>query len=58
MRKHGYIHRDIKPENIFIKCGVVKLGDFGYSTKLPLGAKLVKEPFNLGSPLYMAPESL
>ena len=56
LRSKGYIHRDIKPENILIKNRTVKLGDFGYSSILK--RSLIKEPFNVGTPLYMAPESL
>ena len=56
LRNIGCIHRDIKPENILIKDGKAKLADFGYSTFLKRIS--VKEAYNVGTPLYMAPESL
>ena len=34
MHEKGLIHRDIKTENIFLKGNIVKLGDFGVSTKI------------------------
>ncbi|KAI9359946.1 hypothetical protein DFJ73DRAFT_757428 [Zopfochytrium polystomum] len=40
LHRHGIIHRDLKPGNLLLKCGVVKIGDFGL----------------MGSPAYMAPE--
>ena len=49
----GIIHRDIKPENILLKSSKVKLADFGLSTYTNLRHKRM-----VGSPMYMAPESL
>jgi serine/threonine protein kinase len=48
----GLMHRDIKVDNIFFKDGVLKIGDFGFST-----SKLVAESV-IGSPIYMPPELL
>ena len=56
LRNFGYLHRDIKPENILIKDGKAKLADFGYSTLLRRVS--IKESYNVGTPLYMAPETL
>ena len=53
LRNRGYIHRDIKPENILVKGGVMKIADFGYATLLKKVS--IKEPYNVGTPLYMAP---
>lgn len=50
---NGMVHRDVKAENIFVKDTLIKLGDFGFSTKA--------QPSHLlktfcGSPFYSAPE--
>lgn len=56
LHKHGIYHCDLKADNflVFNDCGeiVVKLCDFGYSTK-----KLHDDRF-VGSPLNMAPETI
>lgn len=46
------IHNDIKPSNIFIS-SCFKLADFGFAMK-----ENSNYTFNLGSPLYMSPETL
>lgn len=49
------IHRDIKSGNILVTGdGQVKLGDFGFATKLAEGR--VRAKTVLGTPLWMAPE--
>ncbi len=49
----GIIHRDIKPSNIFIRNGICKIADYGFSCMM---AKMKgKAYYNVGSPLYMCP---
>ena len=51
------IHRDLKPANILITdTQQLKIADFGFAIKVVDAAKSNK--YNVGSPLYMAPESL
>jgi serine/threonine-protein kinase ULK/ATG1 len=50
------IHRDLKPANILMSDGQIKIADFGFAIKVCDAAKSSK--YNVGSPLYMAPESL
>lgn len=53
---NGIIHRDLKPMNIFLKGKELRIADFGFAAR----AESVREPctYNVGSPLYMAPEVL
>jgi serine/threonine protein kinase len=52
----GVFHRDLKPANI-MKCGNTwKIGDFGFSTICK--KEYLLDSINVGTPLYMAPESL
>lgn len=51
------IHRDLKPANLLLTHqGDLKVADFGFG----INAEEVSKPskYNVGSPLYMAPESL
>lgn len=53
----GLIHRDLKPANLLItKSNDIKIADFGFGVKVEEVLKPSK--YNVGSPLYMAPESL
>jgi serine/threonine protein kinase len=51
----GVIHRDIKPANVLRAGNKWKLSDFGFAVKSRFG---FKDRVNVGTPLYMAPESL
>lgn len=51
------IHRDIKPANIFINdSDELVIGDFGFAIDLAECGRPLSE--NVGSPLYMPPETL
>jgi serine/threonine protein kinase len=47
------VHRDLKPANIFLKEGVWKIGDFGFSKRISHSSALIMESYKVGSPLYM-----
>jgi serine/threonine-protein kinase ULK/ATG1 len=55
--KHQIVHRDLKPANLLVTDDKkLKIADFGFSIKTKELTKPSK--YNVGSPLYMAPESL
>ncbi|MGC4092635.1 MAG: protein kinase [Polyangiaceae bacterium] len=60
----GLVHRDIKPANVMLtrRGGIpdfVKVLDFGLARPIDAGAaKVTSEEAIIGSPLYMAPETL
>ena len=55
--KKSIVHRDLKPANILItEDNKLKIADFGFAVKLEDLQNNSK--YNVGSPLYMAPESL
>lgn len=49
------MHRDIKPANILRMGNKWKISDFGFAVRSRFG---FKDRMNVGTPLYMAPESL
>ncbi|CAD8059815.1 unnamed protein product [Paramecium sonneborni] len=51
------VHRDIKPSNILIYEGEVRLADFGFAVHQDK-AGIQDRQFQIGSPLYMSPETL
>lgn len=55
--KKDLIHRDLKPANLLIsKSNEIKIADFGFVVK---SVDVVNpSKYNVGSPLYMAPESM
>lgn len=57
LSQSGFIHRDLKPANIFYQNGVYMIGDFGFAV-IARTIKSTNNEYNVGSPLYMAPESL
>ncbi|EGR34339.1 protein kinase domain protein [Ichthyophthirius multifiliis] len=56
LAKNKIIHRDIKPANILINNGIPKISDFGFSKEID--APPFKYLYNVGTPIYMSPQSL
>jgi serine/threonine protein kinase len=60
MHERGVVHRDVKSENLlFSKSGVLKLADFGFSTKVfdDQGSRIIfSSDAYVGSPEYNPPE--
>jgi serine/threonine protein kinase len=55
LAENGIVHRDLKPANLFIRDGVVKIGDFGFAKRVEAAPRSSE---NVGTPFYMAPEAL
>jgi serine/threonine-protein kinase len=55
LHSKGLIHGDIKPSNVFIKDGVIKLGDFSSITKLLSTMSYSRIPSTIG---FRAPEQV
>ena len=59
INKRGFIHLDLKPANILINKGIPKIADFGFCLEIKsLANQNPKINLNIGTPLYMAPETL
>lgn len=56
LHEKGIIHRDLKPENVLLNGNVVKIADFGCAKILEKHLKAVKLTYNIGTPIYSAPE--
>jgi serine/threonine protein kinase len=54
MAEKGILHRDLKPANVLLQGGTARIADFGLSAF----GKDIRDQYCVGSPLYMAPESL
>ena len=52
----GIIHRDFKPANVFIRNGIPKIADYGFSKMM--NAPKEKVYYNVGTPLYMSPQTI
>ncbi|MGV3621777.1 MAG: serine/threonine-protein kinase [Archangium sp.] len=58
LHERGVVHRDLKPENLMVDdAGVLSLIDFGISAQTNV-TRLTLPGVALGTPLYMAPESI
>jgi serine/threonine protein kinase len=60
-RENNAIHRDLKPDNIYVEQNGeihVYIGDFGLAKRVGIDATLTSEGTVMGTPTYMAPESV
>ena len=51
----GILHRDLKPANILKGDKCWKIADFGFAI---FADSKIKSRYNVGTPLYMSPETL
>lgn len=62
LHSNDILHRDIKPLNVFLKktknVWSSKLADLGISIQLKKGENSIKEEYAVGTPRYMAPETI
>lgn len=56
LHDYNIIHRDIKPSNIFLKNGIIKLGDFGLSRLYDNEQSYSKKSIEVGCSYYRALE--
>ena len=56
LHEKGIIHRDLKPENVLLNGNVVKIADFGCAKITENQLKGSKMTYNIGTPIYSAPE--
>ncbi|UZJ55868.1 hypothetical protein CBS101457_005188 [Exobasidium rhododendri] len=54
----GIVHTDLKPANFLMANGRLKLIDFGIAQKIPVGTIHIKRDAMIGTPNYMAPETV
>lgn len=52
------VHTDLKPANFLMANGRLKLIDFGIAQKIPVGTIHIKRDAMIGTPNYMAPETV
>jgi len=56
LNKKKIIHRDLKPANILLRNNEIKIADFGFARFVDDPKRLSEKTFDVGSPLYLAPE--
>lgn len=56
--REGVLHRDLKPSNVLLDGDEPRLADFGLATELEPGGDLTAVTGVLGTPHYLAPETI